>query len=349
MLTISAVILSLLLIPTAFCFLYLKVLFPKNTLRLHEAHLIPFGIALTLLANLQSLPEIVNLALAPCCSTQDAFYSVYSDHLTKVYSGLLWQYLCFVLRPFMIFTVPMTICYWVWRLGITHFNCWIPKATANLGKRILLGIPRFIFNLFQNLFVNYLGTLTAFNPKKSALFVDILGDDNTLYSGIFLNYFMENRVLVGIQLSNVIRFHPKSEKSRSESEAAKLKLSSMSLESPYPDLDLLLKAAYPTPYLLPNNGTMFFPIEKIKNYHFWSMKWGQSEEIYLLRPDYQTKFAWLLGVRYSLPHLELSIRGFLMPGEQQIFNGDELERSLNTLGLDESDLDQRLFIKKSST
>lgn len=321
MFSFSAVVIALLLIPTFVCILILRLFFPKNTLKIHEAHLIPFGLGITLLCNKSQIFTFIELLTPPCCLHKDAVDQYFIENLLKQKTSLLIEYLHFLFTPVVIFSVLIAFLYFTWRSHFTH-----PKTNKCLDF-----FRGWIVRLVDDVLVNYMGKMTAYSPKTKMLFVDILDNSDSLYSGIFYDYFIEDKKLVGIQLSNVIRYSFKSEGLRKGSET----------HQPEPTS----QGKYPDPYLLPNNGNMFFPLEKIQNFHFWTLKKGHSEIIDLKRSDKQVRFAWLLGIRYSLPHLNFNFTGHVFDEDTEA-NFSSLLKSFNTLGLPMSELAANVEFRK---
>lgn len=135
--------------------------------------------------------------------------------------------------------------------------------------------------------VNFMAEQTAHDETKTALMVDILDFKDSLYSGIYSDYYMEDGKLASIAISNVIRFSFKG-----ETERKAIKGRGGSEERPY---------------ILPNQGAMSFPVTQIQNFHFWTIKHGRRFEKSLERPQDQVLIAWYLVLQYALPWLKLKV------------------------------------------
>lgn len=314
MFSFSAVVIALLLIPTVLCIFILQLFFPKHTLKISEAHLIPFGLGLTLLCNLNRIFHFIELFNPPSCFPKEVAEQTFIENIISHRSEIVWEYLNFIFVPVAIFTFVTMIISFSWRAHIKNPN--------------RVWIIRFIAKKVDEVLVSYMGKMTAHFPKQRGLFVDVLDKHDSLYSGIFLEYHTEDKKLAGIQLSNVMRFSFKSEKDRRNLKDAKSN-----------------EKTFPPPYLMPNNGRMFFPIQDVQNFHFWTIASEQKQEFYIDTPDKQVRFSWMLGMQYSLPHLNLSIKGFLYNDDDQV-DISSLIKAFNTLGLPENCLLDNLEWKK---
>lgn len=307
MFSFAAVLIALLLIPTFLCTIILQLFFRRNTLKVSEAHLFPFGLGLTLLFNLPRMFKFLELLNPPCCFPKEEAEHMFVLNMTHVRTELLREYVYFLTLPVATFAILTAALYFIWRYKIIN-----PEKKLNF-------LLEYLARITDDLLVNYMGKMTAYSPPKHMVLVDVLDSKDSLYSGIFYNYFIEDKKLVGVQLTNVIRYSFKSE---SERKAAAEK----------GDYDKF------TPYLLPNNGRMFFPVENIENLHFWYLKKDQTERLHIKTPEKQVRFAWLLGIKYSLPHLNLNIKGILYRKHDSLADLKPLRKAYNTLGLDKDNL-----------
>lgn len=315
--SLSVILIAVLLIPAFVCLFILKFFFPKHTLKIHEAHFIPFAIGFTLLANCGRIFNLINLIYPPYCFDPKEFEQLLVHQIEVNASAIIIEAHKFLWWPVLIFLVSITVLYYFWRSYIVNEG----------GNQF----TKFIYQTVNNLFTNHVSQMTAFSYEKRMLFVDILDSSDSLYSGIFSDYFMEDRKFAGIEITNVIRYSFKSETERKNSKDD-------------------LNQGYPPPYLLPNNGKMFFPVAQIQNFHIWSLPKEHKEEIHLLRKDKQVRFAWMLGLKYSLPYLNFSIKGFLNEDDFNETNFDlkAIFKALNILGLPEDEFFNNVEVKKKS-
>lgn len=320
--SLSAIMIAVLLIPAFVCLLILKLFFPRHTLKIHEAHFIPFAIGFTLLANCGRIFKLVSLAYPPCCYDPKEFDQLLIHHLETHAHDILVEAHMFLWWPVFLFSFVILFFYYFWRSYIVN-----EKGNA---------FSHFVFKLVNNLFTNHISQMTAFSQKKRMLFVDILDSSDSLYSGIFSDYFMEDKKFTGIELTNVIRYSFKSETDRKDNNEKHD-----------------VTQDYPTPYLLPNNGKMFFPADQIQNFHIWSLPKDHKEEFHLKRKDKQVRFAWMLGLKYSLPHLNFLIKGYLNEEDLEGKNLDHLDlkpafKALSILGLSEDEFFNNIEVKQKS-
>lgn len=109
--------------------------------------------------------------------------------------------------------------------------------------------------------LNHMGQITAFDKDCEILMLDILADDEYLYSGVYSDYSMEDSKLHMISLKNIIRY-----KSFYDNTTG--------------------TKTYTERYLLPNQGEVFFLVDNIKNFHIWKIHESDVYEI-----DLEKKFS----------------------------------------------------------
>ncbi|MGE4131906.1 MAG: hypothetical protein AB7F86_09720 [Bdellovibrionales bacterium] len=117
--------------------------------------------------------------------------------------------------------------------------------------------------------------------------VDILDDSDSLYSGIYTEYHIEDGRLSSISLSNVIRFAFRDASEREE------KRSSGQQESP--------------PYIMPNQGEMYFPIDRVRNFHIWRIPARHEFKKDMEGPVNQVLLAWYSALKFALPWLNIRV------------------------------------------
>lgn len=342
MFSFAAIIVALLLFPGLLCVLILRLFFPKHTLRVNEVFLFSFGLAITLIFNLSLIFEVTELLVPKYSIGTVGFESEFFLNLLSNAHQVCISYFWYVTKP--VAAIGATV--WVVKSLYIRGSILRPSQKKNYFKlkrvrRFLYKIRKFktgkkmptpkivgafertigrkAFDFLKSIekfcndnFVNYMGQMTIYQSTKEQLFVDILDESNSLYSGIFIEYFLDDKKFVGLKLSNVIRFSFKSDKDRSNN-----------------------KSGSDRPYLLPNNGEMYFPVEKIKNIHFWRISQRHEEFFDLSRVYGQIKFVWMCGIMYSLPHLRIKPIGVFPAGSEEDSDLDisSIDISIDTLNL----------------
>lgn len=150
--------------------------------------------------------------------------------------------------------------------------------------------------------VNYMAQLTAHDERTSALMVDILDDNDTLYSGLYSEYHMEDGKLASISLTNVVCFGFKSEKARKE---ARIALDGADGQDPLP-------------YILPNQGQMCFPISNVQNFHFWRIVQNRNFKLLVDSPRNQVMLAWYVALKYAVPRLNLGVTALVADPSEDV-------------------------------
>jgi hypothetical protein len=186
------------------------------------------------------------------------------------------------------------------------------RLAHDQGNRVAQYSGNWVAQDGGNSTVNYLGRMSTYSPKRESILVDVLDENDSLYSGIFYDYFTEGRKPIGIRIARALRYSFRSETDRKDSEPRSVHL----------------------PYIVPNDGQMFFPMDKIQNLHFWKIRKDQEDVLELNTPEKQIRFAWLLGLKYSLPHLKIKVTGVLDDTASPEINLKYLRKSFNTLRID---------------
>ncbi|MBX3020257.1 MAG: hypothetical protein KF799_01165 [Bdellovibrionales bacterium] len=208
-------------------------------------------------------------------------------------------------------------------IGFLLLNCWTCYSRQGRGRKpswLRQPLHRLRYRVGDavgRLFVNYMAELTAHDERASALMADILDDKDTLYSGIYREYHTEDGKLASISLSNVICFGFHSEKDRRESKASD--------DGKY------------IPYILPNQGDMCFPIQKIQNFHFWKINDSQEFLFDIHKPAAQVRAAWYAGLKYSLADKITMNVTAIVPKEDT--NLENFVREFKKLRLEIDDID----------
>lgn len=340
MFSFAAIFITLLLFPALLCILILRAFFPKNTLRVNELILFSFGLALTLIFNLPLIFELLELLVPKCCIGNSGFESLFFANITSNSRTVGFAYLSYVLKPSLAFFVTVWFVKWIYLRAsllrpLHREQCLSLEGLKKISLRIyrirmrcrrcvrflnkienflscrLYDTQKWIEKISNDNLVNYMGQMTLYHPNNEQLFVDVLDEGDSLYSGIFIEYFLDDRKFVGLKLSNVIRYSFKSDKERMSDGAE--------------DLDL--------PYLLPNSGEMYFPESKIKNIHFWKLEKNHVETFDLRKTYSQIRFIWMFGIRYSLPHLNITPKGIFPKDTPNDLDVSNLNKATNTLKL----------------
>lgn len=347
MFSLSAILVALLLFPALLCTLILRLFFPKNTLKINDAFLFSSGLAYTLVVNLFIIFKVFDLLIPKCCISTEGFETYFYLNILEHHYELCGLYLAYLVLPTSIFGFTVFCLSKIYQKSATlhakrknslvdlrtikcllYFRGCCSKGRPNFNnKNRLKPVIKFERSLSQKTFsafknterilndnlINYMGQMTQYQPKREQLFVDVLAEDDSLYSGIFSEYFLDDKKFVGLKLTNIIRYSFKAEKDRKDDGQGKFEL----------------------PYLLPNNGEMYFSADKIKNLHFWKIKKNHTERMNLGKKYNHSRFVWWFGVRYSLPNLTINVEGFFPPNTPDDFLINEIYKGINTLKLND--------------
>ncbi len=119
-----------------------------------------------------------------------------------------------------------------------------------------------------------MGQLTAYDPNVEELMVDVFTNDCYLYCGIYSDYFIDaDGKLLGVSISNGIRHRIAHSPDTGE------RIGNDS-------------------YIIPNQGEVFFPTEKINNFHVWKLKKGHLFSTPLTKDYHASVLAWYLAIQF---------------------------------------------------
>ena len=178
-------------------------------------------------------------------------------------------------------------------------KCW--ESTLIAPQNTIGSVTSFIGKKTSELLFNYMGQLTAYDPKVEELMVDVFTNDCYLYCGIYSDYFIDSDgKLLGVSITNAIRHriaHNPETGDRVGNDA----------------------------YIVPNQGEVFFPTDKINNFHVWKMKNEHLFSTHLSKEHHATVLAWYLAIQYVS---KIKVRVKLL-GEN--FNQDLVKKFFNSL------------------
>lgn len=175
-----------------------------------------------------------------------------------------------------------------WNTYCAYVN--VDLLPQKLWTKFQYNVGRFV----SDTVLNYMAKLTIFEEEKEVLIIDILDTQDSLYSGIFVDYHTDKGELKGVSLAKVIRFSFKSEAARKE-EKTQIETTSFNGKANQP-------------YILPKLGEMYIPNDKIQNLHFWKI---QKDHVYMRkveRPFDEAMVAWYLLLQNMYPDMNFKIK-----------------------------------------
>lgn len=275
--------------------------FPKHTLKINQAFLLPLGIPVFILGN---LPQLVLLLFWLPERSYTTRYSL--QVLDKVLESCWLAQLGYVVFLLFLFIGPavLTAVFAILLKGSWSF---FNKAKAPKGKfeRAVAWIGKKV----NEVLISYMGQLTAYDKECEELMVDVYTTDKFLFCGRYSDYYIgADGTLQGISITNVIRhrieYDDKGERVHTDS------------------------------YLVPNQGEMFFPTDKIINFHIWKLKEGHIFYTRLGKSHHSVVLAWYLAIKLTS---KINVRVKLVGTN---FEPDKVKAFLNQiekLGIDPRD------------
>lgn len=308
-----------------------------------------FGLALTIVLNLNTIFILLETLLPNCCIANEGFESHFYYNILANKFLIMGHYLLYIIYPTLtiflatallkkLYSVANQIdikkkhrCIKLSPLRAVLFKNHRKFSNRKYLKKVIavekkLSLTFFIFCNFTKSFindslVNYMGQMTAYKPNVEQLFVDVLDQDDSLYSGIYSEYLLDQNNLAGLKLTNVIRYSFKGNKDRFENSTNNTNEKTRQKEE--------------LPYILPNNGEMFFPAANIKNLHFWKLQLNHKEIFDLSKKTHQIRFIWFHGLTYSLPRLNIKSIGYFLKNASKDLDISLIFKSMNILKLND--------------
>lgn len=278
--------------PLWFCLVVFRLWFPKHILKINQTLLLPIGILLFIATN--SIQIYYFLLWIPhlCCGD-----GVYLEHvMSKLTEGTIQDHITRILFLLSFYYVPGVFTALI---ALILRKCW--ESTLKEQQTAMGSLTSLIGRKTSELLFSYMGQLTAYDPKTEELMVDVFTSDNYLYCGIYSDYFIDtDGKLLGVSITNAIRHriaHSPDNGERVGNDA----------------------------YIVPNQGEVFFPTEKINNFHVWKMKNDHLFSTHLKKEHHATVLAWYLAIQYVS---KIKVRVKLL-GED--FNKDMVKRFFNSL------------------
>lgn len=266
--------------------------FPKHTLKINQAFLLPLGIPFFILGN---LPQLILLLYWLPDRSHTIRYSVQVlDKILEscwIFKVIYFVFLLFLfVGPAMLTAVSAILLKGSW----SFYN----KAKAPKGKfeRVIAWVGKKV----NEVLISYMGQLTAYDRECEELMVDVYTTDKFLFCGRYSDYYIgADGVLQGISITNVIRhrieYDGKGERVHTDS------------------------------YLVPHQGEMFFPTDKIINFHIWKLKENHIFYTRLGKSHHPIVLAWYLAIKLTS---KVKIRVKLVGKD---FDPERVESFLNQL------------------
>lgn len=237
---------------TAMSLASVRCYFPKNSLQVESKLSIPVLIWVGLIFTVAPL----FILLTPCVDEKNL-------SVTCGLSGLVDSYSA---KP--VVSLVIVIVFVFLPAVLTHVFC----AVTKWGWDRQWTLPSWLVETFL---LNYIGKVTSFDKNREFLILDILTDDETLYSGVYQDYFLEGGELKALCISNCIRFNKAMEPG-------------------------VRNRRYLIPLRGNETGKMYFPIGMIRNFHAWWIERGQVFQVPLKDREDAKYLAWLGSVKWRM-------------------------------------------------
>lgn len=262
--------------PLALCLAVFRLWFPKHTLKINQTLLLPLALPLFCIANVYQLYKLKEFFPKFCCETETFLVFM----LEKVFADSFWVFAGHVagLISFYLFPVFLTGAFaWFLRKAWNFSNTqkklasWLDRAFNWIGTST------------GELLLNHMGQLTAYDPESEELMVDVFSNDGYLFSGKYSNYFSDgDGKLNGVSITNAIRHRIAHDQTG--------------------------KRIHNDAYIIPNQGEIFFPTDKIHNFHVWKLKRNQLLTIPLRESHHPHVLAWYLSLKHALRNMNLRVK-----------------------------------------
>lgn len=271
-----------------------KLAFPKHTVKFNDTFFVLLATPLVLTVDGFHLHYVFNKFQRLYHPAPPIVSYTLPDLLLRIPSENFLQVMGFMISMWLgPFVVVLFLCSVLKRLWQRQRR---KSAREGIGTR---GIWT---RLVEDHVLNYMGRLTLYDPNNERLLVDVRQKDGNLYSGIYEDYFLESGKLAGVSCYNVIRYH----------------------------CDATGKISA---HLIPNRGTMFFPVHVVEDLHFWKLKEG-AEYTFTLRDAYNaTRFVWHLSLYLMFPKFKISSEVSMDKVPQDA--GEAIVYGVHKLGLQE--------------
>jgi hypothetical protein len=153
----------------------------------------------------------------------------------------------------------------------------------------------------SNSILNYMANLTICDEANEVLLVDILDSQDSLYSGIYTDFFVEKGEFAGISIVNTIRYSFKNERERKEKKDS---------EGAIETLPANTANKKEKPYILPRLGEMYFPRNNIQNLHFWKIKRGHVFTKKVENAFDESLVVWYLLIQNAFKEMNFSVKAY---------------------------------------
>lgn len=251
---------AILLGPLVGVFGVFRFFFPKNTLRIKEVFLFPIAFFLVILTDSYLIYSIIKLIPAEVSSITTFITWTFDFFHQKDY----FEFLQMLLFLGLFFIPPIVfsffLCWFLFHSWEVEISSERKKSTwySSLFHVIKLVLFIRLLEIIAARFVkthllNHTGLITSFNKQNEILMLDVLSTDGYVYSGIYSDYAIEDTAVCNYSMRNIIRY-----------------------KNTYAQTG---KKIHTERYLLPNQGEIFFPVEKIQNFHFWKIKKNKHYKI----------------------------------------------------------------------
>ncbi len=262
--------------PLALCLAVFRLWFPKHTLKINQTLLLPLALPLFCLANIYQLYRLKEFFPKFCGDTEGLLFFIQEEIFTDSFWTFAWHIAGLI--SFYLFPVLLTGLFAWFLRKAWNFSNTQKKLSSRLDK-----VLNWIGTSAGELLLNHMGQLTAYDPQTEELMVDVFSNDGFLFSGKYSNYFTDSDgKLNGVSITNAIRHRIAHDQTG--------------------------KRIHNDAYIIPNQGEIFFPTEKIHNFHVWKLKRGQLLTIPLSDSHHPHVLAWYLSLKHALKNMNLRVK-----------------------------------------
>lgn len=334
MVSLALIAVTAFILPAYICIAIFRYRFPKHTLKLSDAQQVPIGIAYCALANSILFPFAQSMLVPYFCQGDQSIGGGY----LLLFGDNYWKFLLLVLACLALpvifgwFAIIWIYHSWGIYLDVRFSREPMPNRNSIQWLRYKIG------HAIEVLLLNYMGQITIHDKAKHILMVDVLSDDDSLYSGQYSEYFFEDGVMTGLKLESVVRFSLKNESERKR--ARNLLAVNQSPAADPTSLQQQAKNLEEIPYILPNLGSMIFPIKNIRNYHFWTIKRDAIFVHDFRKPIEQVRAIWHLVIKKNNPGFGIRVVADFPKSDD--LNLSNFAKEINKLDISTEGLDSRI-------
>ena len=176
---------------------------------------------------------------------------------------------------------------------------------------------------FQEAFYHPWTILTLTNQKRELLMVDVLTTEGSLYSGKLTSWIPDENTISAVSMYYPLRYIFPSTPKKEKHAASNPWFSSDVSKETRAQGELSVGTSK---RLIPNNGEMVIPAEKIETIHFWELRKGRKHALVVKDIQDVDVVKWYLLLAFTHPGFIESIHILLRPTADEALVRKELAR-----------------------